>query len=325
MKLSRWLTFCGLGIMLLVAAGCSGETSSESAGGSNYPNKSINLIVPFPSGDGTDLVSRAFAKYAEEELGQPVVVNNKPGGGGSIGHAEASKQKADGYNMLTGSSGAMTIKPYAGDVPYSYEDFTPVGQMVEVPIVIAVNESSEFESLNALVKHAKENPGEVTYSTPAAGSSQHVLMEHFASQNDLELKHVPGEGGNGAVSSVMGGHVDVVAVGAPPIAGKDVKKLAVTTEERSEFMPEVPTFKEQDFEIDSSLWFGLFVPSGTPEDIVAQLEESLKKASEDSDVKEEWKNLNLSPAYLNSEDFQKKIENIANENKQIVKEIGLTK
>ncbi len=323
MNFIKWLTVCSIGIMLLATMGCSGSSNTASKA-EDYPKKPIKLIVPFPSGDGTDLVSRAFAKFAEEKLGKPVVVNNKSGGGGSIGHTEASKQKGNGYHMLTGSSGAMTIKPYSGDLEYTYKDFTPIGQMVEVPIVVAVNKDSKFDSLSGLVKYVKENPGEITYSTPASGSSQHILMEYFAHKNDLKLKHVPGKGGNGAVSKVMGGHIDVVAVGAPPISGKDVKKLAVTTQERYEFMSDVPTFKEEGFKIDSSLWFGLFVPKETPKEIVTKLEETLKEASNDPEVKKAWKKLQLSPAYLESEEFKKKIEQIAKENQEILKKIGMS-
>lgn len=304
-------------ILVFSVTACGGQNQA----GSNYPEKQITVIVPWGSGDGVDLTTRAFADFAEEELGQTVVVQNKPGGGGAVGHTEASKQQADGYNLLTASTGALTVKPSTGQVGYATEDFSAIGQMVEMPVVVAVNKDAPYDSLKDLFEHAQEN--EVTFSTPAPGTSQHVIMEQLANEYDMNLSHVSGKGGNGAVSNVMGGHVDAVAVGPAPLSGKDVKLLGVSTAERDPYLPDVPTFQEQGYDFSFNLFFGLVAPSGTPDEAINTMSETLEKAMQDEELQEKWKNLGVNPVYLDSQEFQDKIDRYAENMGQAVEEIGL--
>lgn len=328
MRNSKFLyLFLTVIFVLGIVAGCSQSETPESNNVSEkqFPEKPVEIIVPFSAGDGTDLAARAYANFAEKELGQPFVVNNRPGGGGSVGLAEAAQKSADGYHMVLGSTGALTLKPFTEDVHYSYEDFDPVGQITEIPVLIAVKKDSEIDTLKDFVELAKENPGKITYSTPGPGVLQHIIMVDLAKKNDIEIAHVPANGAPAAVANVLGGHVDAAVVSPAAVANQDVKIIAVSTAERAPAFPDVPTFVEQGYDIVSSLSFGFFVPAGTPEDVINVLSDSLKKASEDPTVIEAWDKLGYPPAYMNPEDYDKMMTNVANTNQEMLKEIGLAK
>jgi tripartite-type tricarboxylate transporter receptor subunit TctC len=324
-KRRRWLSIVLVGVVGLMA-GCSSKPS-ESA--SIYPEKAVNLVVPFVAGDTTDLISRAYADYAKTALKQPVVVVNKDGAGGSTGIGGVGKEKPDGYTILAATSGAMTIKPYLAKVSYTYEDFKPIGQMAELPFAIAVNKNSPFNNLKEFVDYAKENPGKLKYGSPGTGVSQHIGMETMAEKYGIKVVHIPHKGGNDAISAVLGNHVDLAIVSTTQVAAQlkagELKVLGVSSEEKYPFMPEVPTFKEQGFDIVGSVWYGLFVPKDTPDSIVSTLVDTLKKASEDPNVLESWKKLAVNPSYLAPADFAKQIEQQVKENQDVIKAIGLEK
>ncbi|MFZ4450962.1 tripartite tricarboxylate transporter substrate binding protein [Salibacterium aidingense] len=324
----KWKILMGIVTGALVLTGCGEESgSNNSEAEEEYPTQSISLTVPFSSGDSSDLSSRVFTDFAEEELGESISVENRDGAGGSIGHSEAAQAKADGYTLLTGSSGAMTIQPYTSDVGYTYEDFEPIGNMVEIPIALAVPEDSPYETLDEFMQEAENQPGELTYATPGTGVTQHIMMESMAQEYEVDLTHMPQDGGSDAVSQAVGGHVDAVAVGATQVVSQhesgDLKVLGVTSEEQYENLPDVPTFQEQDYDVNTTVWFGLFAPAGTPENVIESLSSTLENASENEEVLEQWKDLNLNPAYQDRDEFQTMIEEQAEQNKNVVEEIGL--
>ncbi|MEK8126549.1 tripartite tricarboxylate transporter substrate binding protein [Paenibacillus filicis] len=335
MKKGKLLTASLLAFTVL-AAGCSnspapaaGDKGASSPKAAAYPTKAVSIVVPFSAGDISDLATRAFSEFAGGALGQSVVVVNKEGGGGSVGHAEVSKATADGYTLLTGSSGAMGIKPYTANVGYTPDDFKPIGQLVELPFSIISNKNAAFKTLKEFIEYAKNNPGKVKYASPGPGTSNHIVMETLAKKYGLKLVHVPYSGANDAVSVVLGGHVDAAIVVASQVVPQqkagEVNVLGVTSPKKYEFMPDVPTFGEQGYELDASVWFGIFAPKNTPDDITKVLIDTMKKSSEDPKLKETWKKLSITPSYIGPDELKAKIAKESKSNLEIIKELGLEK
>jgi tripartite-type tricarboxylate transporter receptor subunit TctC len=316
-------------VLLLVSFSLVGCGSTQGETEQQYPTKAIQMIVPYNAGDASDLSARVFAEQIQSVLGQPMTVVNKGGGGGSIGAAEVAKAKADGYTLLNGSFGLITAQPYMQDVGYTYEDFKPVAQMIEIPLALGVHKDSPFNSLKELVEYAKENPGELKYSIPGAGTIQHVTMELFCSENGIEMVAMPYQGGAPALTAVLSKDVDAVFVGASVLSGQyesgDIKVLGATTSEPVHFMPDVPTFKDQGYDVEAGVWFGVFAPKDTPDEIVQLLSDTLEEIYNKPEVQEQWQKMNLQPSFLNSEDFAKRVISDAENNQQVLKEIGMAK
>lgn len=320
--------------LVLLTVGCSSQKTSEGSNNKNgegenvsvdYPVKNVTLTVPFSAGDTTDLISRTFSEFAGEHLGKNFIVVNKAGAGGSIGHSEVSREAADGYSILLGSSGALTIAPYMRDVGYTYEDFEPIGLMAENPITIVVNKNSEFNTLEEFIAYAKENPGLLEYGTPGAGVTQHIMMERMASEYHFEITHIPHEGGNNAVAAVLGGHIDAAVVGAnlviEQVKSGELKALGLSAPYT--VLPDVPTFVEQGYNISTTVWFGLFVPKGTPDNVKAILTDTLKKASEDPTVISQWDSFNVNHRFIGPDELKERIEEDAEGNRKIIEALGL--
>lgn len=328
MRSTQKLLALGLGLLLLagITLGC-GKAATPASG---FPTKAINLIVPFSAGDSSDLSSRPYAEALGAILGQPVVVTNKPGAGGTIGGTEVARAKGDGYTLLTGTYGMLTVTPYmTANIGYTYESFKPIAQIAAIPLAIAVNKDSKLTDVKSLIEYAKANPGKVKYGTPGAGTVQHLTMESFAKQNGIKMINIPFEGGNRAVAALLGGHVDFIVVGATMVAGQakagEIRVLGVTGEKRLDMMPEASTFKEQGFDLVAGVWFGVLVPSATPDNIVKTLSDAFKKASEDPKVADALKKAALVPAYMDAQAFGTQMKNEATKNKALVNELGLVK
>jgi tripartite-type tricarboxylate transporter receptor subunit TctC len=319
----------------LALAGCgSGGNNAENKGKSakqeiEYPVKAINMIVPYAPGGSSDMSARPVADKLGEILGKPVVIINKPGAGGGVGAAEVSKAKGDGYTLLNASIGPITIVPYTSNVGYTYQDFKAVAQLTDIPLAITVNKNSPIKTLKDYVDYAKKNPGKLTYGSPGAGNIQHITMEGFTKTIGIKLTHIPYEGANPAVAALIGNHVDSTCTGVSEVTGPykagEVRILGVTSEKRIDFLPDVPTFKEQGFDVVAGVWYGVLVPKDTPDEIVEKLSEALKQASSDERVLDAWKKLYILPAYLGPEDFAARIEKDVETNKKIIEDIGLAK
>jgi tripartite-type tricarboxylate transporter receptor subunit TctC len=268
-----------------------------------YPDAPIRIIVPFGPGDAIDGTARVIADRMKAELKVPVVVQNVPGAGGGVGTAEANRAKHDGYTLLMGSTGALTARPMIGDAGYQTEDFVPIAQLVVVPIGLAVAANSPYTSLKQLVEAAKTKT--LTYSTPGPGSTQHINMSRFAQDGGLKLTHVGGRGGKGAVTKTLTGEVDFVFVGASNYTalekGGKLRVLAVAAPKRVPYLPEVPTFHDQGYDLDAAVWFGLLVNSGTPQDRIEKLRDTIDKIAREDATLALYRRLNFTPAYLEGE------------------------
>lgn len=248
----------------------------------NWPSKPLRLIVAFPPGGASDIVGRFYADQLSSALGQPVVVENKPGAGTAIAAEAAAKAAPDGYTLSLAPAGQLTILPHlAKDLRYDpFKDFAPVSVVASVPYVVAVNATVPAKTLNEFTAYAQANPGKVSYSSCGNGTLCHLAGELYRSLTSTDLLHVPYKGSAPAVTALLGGEVnaafDTLTVLAPQVKGGKVKGLAITSARRSPTLPDVPTAAEAGlagFEVSS--WFGIVVPAATPKPIVDRLGKAL--------------------------------------------------
>ena len=254
-----------------------------------WPTRPIRLVVPFPPGGLIDVMARLVAPRLTQELGQAVVIDNKPGAGGNIGAAEVARAPADGYTLLMASP-PLTISPalYAS-LPYKPEQISAVGLLGRVPNVLLVNPKSGINSVADLVKRAKSRPAKLNYASNGNGTSLHLSAELFKSTTSTFITHIPYRGAAAAVTGLMAGEVDMMFENLPSamgqIKGNAVKALAVTTRQRSKALPDVPTLAESGLpDFDVSAWFGLATPTGLPAPMVLRLEQALQKIMRDPEV-----------------------------------------
>lgn len=258
-----------------------------------YPTKPIKIIVGYSAGGAVDLIARSVGQRMATLLGQPVIVENKPGAGTNIAVKALITSPSDGYTLMLAAN-ALAVNPTLFQpAPYDLErDLTPVSLVGRVPVVAAVRENSEWKTLQQLVSAAKAKPGTFGVATPGNGSTPHLAMELFQRTAGVSLRHVPYKGGSQALTDVMGGHVDVVAVNAleaSPLAkaGK-LRVLALMSPERAAVLPGVPTVAESGYPgFEASVWYGFVAPAGLPKPVLAKLHEAVQKALESPEVRDQ--------------------------------------
>jgi tripartite-type tricarboxylate transporter receptor subunit TctC len=258
-----------------------------------YPSRPIKIVVGYSAGGAVDAVARTVGQRMAAILGQPVVVENKPGAGTNIAVKSVIASPPDGYTLLLAAN-ALAVNPSLfSPAPYDLaRDLTPIASVGRVPVVFTVREGAAIKTLPELVAAAKAKPGSVTVATPGNGSTPHLAMELFQHTAKLSLRHVPYKGGAQAITDVLGGHVDVVAVNAlevlPLVKSGKLKVLAVMSPERSAVLPGVPTVAEQGFPgFEASVWYGFVGPAGLPKPVQSQLHEAVQKAIESPEVREQ--------------------------------------
>jgi tripartite-type tricarboxylate transporter receptor subunit TctC len=276
---------------LATAAAVAIALAAGLAQAQDYPNKPIRMIVPYPPGGGTDVVARILNEKLSPELGQPIVIDNKGGAGGSVGTEIASKTAPDGYTiLLTLSSHTINPKLFP-KLGYDVErDFIPVSLAAVIPQIVVANPSVPANNVAELVALLKANPGKYNYASVGIGSPGHIAGELFKLRTGVQMTHVPYKGGGPAVTDTIGGQVQLLFVSMPAAlqfvkAGR-LKALAVTSSKRSASAPEVPTIAENggpDVVVDS--WYGVLVPAKTPAPIVAKLNATMVKVLDMPDVR----------------------------------------
>ena len=266
---------------LLASAALTGWTQT-------YPTKPLRLVVPFPPGGLIDNMARLLAPRLAQELGQPVVIDNKPGAGGNIGAAEVARAAADGYTLLMASP-PLTISPTLYKVlPYKPEQIVPVALMGQVPNVLFVKPGS-IGSVQQLLEKARAQPGRLNYASNGNGTSLHLSAELFKSSTNTFITHIPYRGAAAGITAVLAGEVDIMFDNLPSAIGQiqagTLKALAVTTTRRSKALPDVPTLVESGLaDFDVSAWFGLAAPVGTPAAVMMRLEQALDKVGRQPEV-----------------------------------------
>ena len=276
-------------MLLLAAAGFSVAVYGQA-----YPNKPIKAIVPFAAGSATDQIGRAFAAKMSETLGQPIVVENKPGVNGMLGADAVAKASPDGYTILFGTNSTnAALKSLMLKLPYDQDTaFAPVAYMGSVPLIIAVNNDVPVKTLADLVKLGKTKAGHVTFAS--ASTSQLVSAEMFASMAGIQMTHVPYKSGPAAMTDLIGGQVMMFsadfAVTLPQVKGGKIRGLAVTSTGRSAAIPELPSVNEalglKDYELIA--YFAAFAPAGTPADIITKLNQAVNAAAQSKELQERF-------------------------------------
>lgn len=279
---------------VLALAGVLVLGASVNAGAADaYPSRPIKILVGYSAGGAVDAIARTVGQRMSAILGQPVVVENKPGAGTNIAVKAIIASPPDGYTLLLAAN-ALAVNPSLFEpAPYDLErDLTPVASVGRVPVVFAAREGAAIRTLPELVAAAKARPGGVTVATPGNGSTPHLAMELFQHTAGLSLRHVPYKGGAQALTDVLGGHVDVVAVNAlevlPLARSGKLKVLAVMSSERAAVLPGVPTVAESGYPgFESSVWYGFVAPAGLPQPLQAKLHEAVQKALASPEVREQ--------------------------------------
>jgi tripartite-type tricarboxylate transporter receptor subunit TctC len=272
----------------------------------NYPAKPIRLVVGFPPGGGMDLSARVYSVKLQESLGTPIVVENRPGGTGILAGEAVAKAPPDGYTLLVGASGQMTINPVIlPNHPYDpLRDFAAITTLAQFPMVIAVNPSFPPKSIAELVALARAKPGELAYSH--GGATHQVAAEMFNQAVGISMRNIPYKGGAPAVNAAVAGDVPIVivdsaAAGAQIRAGR-LRVLAVTSAVRTPLVPDAPTVAESGVPgYDIAVWAGLFAPAGTPQAVVARLYQEASRAMSAPDTRERLKSIGMDPGGLSPE------------------------
>jgi len=264
-----------------------------------WPSKPVRWVVAYPAGGGSDFLARQLAPQLGKQLGQTIVIDNRPGAAGIIGTDNAAKSAPDGYTIVTGDNGAMVFhEAMYKKIPYAPSDLAPVGFMARFPLILAVNPNAGFASGAQLLADLKANPGKFSYASPGVGSPHHLAMELLKDRTRSFVVHVPYRGTALAVQDVIAGQVPMMvldtAAGLPQIRSGKVKALAVMSRKRIPSLPDVPTLDElgvKDFEVTA--WQGLFVPKGTPAEIVTRLTAEMNKAIATPEVRAKLEDFGL--------------------------------
>lgn len=275
-----------------------------------YPEKPVRWIVPFPPGGAMDSIARSLGEQLRKRFDQPVVIENKPGAGGNLGVDAVAKAPADGYTMVITSIGMATNRHLYTKLSYDpIKDFVPVSQLAVVPNILVVNPTRiKAQNLSELIAQAKAQPGKFTFASAGNGTSIHLAGELFASMTGVDIVHVPYRGSGPAVSDLIGGQVDMmfdsISSARPHVQAGKLKALGVTTALRSNAMPEVPTIAEAGVKgYELVPWFGVFMPAGTPKDVVATMNRALNEAMQNTDIKARFNVLGAEPIGSTPEAF----------------------
>jgi len=316
--LLSFLTACG-------AMTKSNESSEGSNQDINYAEKPIEVIVPYDAGGGTDVIARTVANAMQEFLpnNQSMNIVNRPGATGTIGATEVYNSENDGYTIGVLTNSALTIQPHITDTAYDYDDFETISQLTDHPILVYVSEDSPFETLEELIDYADENPKELKVGDSGSGGVGHLSAEALAYDTNVEFESVHFDGSNPALTSLMGGHVDVV-VSPTASSSSGLRELAIIGDTSYPELEDVPTTEELDIDASIDLFVAAVAPKDTPKEIIDILNEAFEKALEEEQVQEQVKNIDVEPSHTNSDEVKSVVKEGYEESGNILKEIKLT-
>ncbi|MCM5704214.1 tripartite tricarboxylate transporter substrate binding protein [Larsenimonas salina] len=267
----------------------------------DYPTKKIDMIVPFSAGGGNDTFIRALQPLLEKRLGEDLVIRNIPGGGGAVGMSRAVSSRADGYTLLAASNAMLTLEAM-GNVPFTHNDFDFIAKVVEEPYVVAVNSDGKYKDLKSLVDGATSD-APIRIGSSGVGSSAYITAKAVADITGANFNLIPYPGGSEAISAAMGNHVDAVVLGGSELrsalkSGR-LKGVAMSYAERSDSLPDVPTFQEQGYDLTLTVWRGIAAPKGTPEAVEQKWVEAIKQIVAEGAYDKTARNLGteVSPLY----------------------------
>ena len=295
----------------------------------DYPSKPIKMYIGFSAGSATDIVGRVVADALGKKLGQPIVVENKVGAGGSIAAQDTARSPADGYTLLTVSS-AIAVNPAvyksADAVLAELEAVSMIGYL---PTVLMASEKMPVTTMKEFLDHAKKHPGEVNFGSSGIGGSTHMAMEAFSRITDVDLTHIPYKGNGQASAALLGSQIDAmmetILLAAPVISGNRAKGLAISGDKRSSLIPDVPTFAEAGVpEYNRSLFFGIMAPSGMPEELVKRLNKEINTVLQDPAVQDRLiQTGGLTLANLSAQEFKDTLKEDVSMWKRVATEAGI--
>jgi len=256
-----------------------------------FPTKPIHIIVGYSAGGAVDIIARAIGQHLQAGLGQPVIVENKPGAGTNIATKSLIDSPPDGHTVMLAANALAANVSLFQPAPYELERIAPIALVGRVPVVLVANAQSSVDSVKALIAQSKAKPESIDYGTPGNGSTPHLAVELFERAAGVRLTHVPYKGGSAAMNDVIAGHIQTVAVNAlevlPHVKSGKLRVLAVLSEKRSPIFPDAPTIAESGFPgFEASVWYGLVGPAGTPPAAIARLHQEVQRALAAPDMRE---------------------------------------
>jgi tripartite-type tricarboxylate transporter receptor subunit TctC len=323
MKLLRLLT-AGLSACTLALAAAGGAQAQA------YPSRPVKLVIPFPAGGATDLFGRVLSQKLGERLGASVVVENRPGAGGTIGSEQAAKSPADGYTLLLATSSTHSIGP-ALNPRLGYEvatDFTPIAHVGNAPSIMLVPNSSPAKTLKDWIELARKNPGRMNYASSGNGTIVQLSTELFKAQAGLFMVHIPYRGTALAIPDLVSGKVDVLfdslPTGLPHVRDGRLRALAVTSAKRTDMAPDLPAVAEVLPGYESNTWFGLYGPKGLPAELVGRLNGAVNQVLADPEIKDRLARLGIEPVASTPAQFERMVAADATKWRRIIVERKIT-
>jgi tripartite-type tricarboxylate transporter receptor subunit TctC len=294
----------------------------------SYPSHPIKVLVPWPPGQATDVAARMVSEKLSPVLGQPLVVDNRPGAGGVVGSEVAAKSPADGYTILAGSSGPISISPNVQKVAYApLRDFTGISLIAVNPFVLVVNPSVKASSVSELIALLKANPGKYSFASSGSGATSHLMSVLFNSMAGVNAVHVPYKGSSQSITDVVNGQIAYTIETVPAVAGLakagKLRALAVTSARRAEALPEVPTIGETLRGYEMFGWIGLMAPAGTPKNVVERLSTETRKIMQDPEIKKRFLAAGMEPAGNTPAEFTEFMKQQNDRYAAIVKQAGV--
>lgn len=295
---------------------CIGQQQSKE----KFPNRPITLIVNFGAGGSTDVAVRPLAQIAEKQLGVPIIILNKPGGGGTVGMGELARGKPDGYTIGTITIFTVGVIPFLQQVPYNpSKDFDYICGFGQYLYGIFAKIDSPFKSIKDVVEAAQKNPGKITYGAGSIGIA--LGVKYLEVKENKKMTYIPFQSGTESATALLGGHINLSAGGPDHIQfieSKEIKALAVVSKGRWSILPDVPTMKELGYDVDNTGWMALGAPTGVPKDRLETIYNAFQVASNDPNVKVLYERLKVSAPYITGEEVKKIYQNRAIEWKPLI-------
>lgn len=315
----------------LVSALCAvGFTAATPTAAQTYPTRPVNVVVPFPAGGTTDALARALGQELAKSLGQPVVVENKPGAGATLGADYVAKATPDGYTLLMGAVHHTIATSVYRNLQYDFQkDFAPVTTVALVPNILVVNPKVPAQNVEELLVLARKTPGKMTFGSNGVGTGQHLIGAQFQKAGDVTLLHVPYKGSGPLTTDLLGGQIDMsfdtITPVLPHVKSGKLRALAVTTDQRSVALPDVPTLAEAGLKgFNMGTWFGVLAPAGTPSDVVARLNTEMVKVIQSPAFGKRMAEIGAVPIGDSSAEMARQIKKDTNNYAKLVKEANVS-